>query len=173
MGVAGGEIAIWRREARILLDRKEQFRHGFIEAPSQEMRLAYQRMRRTNAGARTEPQRGLGVLDREVRVAREKPEDTADVPTSRKIRVEREGTIDQRYHCVDVLAEIGQGESGIDNNVRIVTGDFQGSLREIDSLAAVPLGVGARAIYAEPVTAHRGPGEGRPITRIARDRLLQ
>ena len=71
------------------------------------------------------------------------------------------------------LAEIGQGESGIDNNVRIVTSAFQGSLRKIDSLTAVPHGVGARSIYAEPVTAHRGPGESRPIARIARDRLLQ
>jgi hypothetical protein len=46
------------------------------------------------------------------------------VPTARKIRVEREGTIDQRNHCVDILAEIGQGEAGIDNDVRNVTGDF-------------------------------------------------
>jgi hypothetical protein len=71
MGIAGGEIAIRRREARILLHREEQFRHGLIEPPSQEMRLAYQRKRRANAGARTETQRGLGTLDREVGLARE------------------------------------------------------------------------------------------------------
>src|SRR5215831_7855443 len=87
MGVAGGEVAIRRREARILLDREEQFRHGLIEPPSQEMRLAYQRKRRANAGARTEPQRGLGTLDRRVGLAGEKPENAADVPTARKIRV--------------------------------------------------------------------------------------
>ncbi len=57
-------------------------------------------------------------------MARKKPENAADVPTACKIRVQRKGTIDQRNHCVDVLAEIGQGEGGIDNDVRIVAGDF-------------------------------------------------
>jgi hypothetical protein len=37
MGIAGGEISIWYRKARILLDREEQFRHGLIKAPRQEM----------------------------------------------------------------------------------------------------------------------------------------
>ena len=66
-----------------------------------------------------------------------------------------------------------QGEGGIDDDVRIVTGDFQGSPRGIDALAAVFLGVGARSIHDEPVTAHRGPSKSGPIVRIARDRLLQ
>jgi hypothetical protein len=34
MSVAGGEKAMRRREAWILLDREEQLRHGIIEAPS-------------------------------------------------------------------------------------------------------------------------------------------
>ena len=38
MGVAGGEHAIRRREAWILLDRKEQIRQGLIKAPAGEMR---------------------------------------------------------------------------------------------------------------------------------------
>ena len=38
--IAGGEIAVRRREGRIVLDREEQFRYGLIESPSQEMRLA-------------------------------------------------------------------------------------------------------------------------------------
>src|SRR6516165_10064076 len=87
MGIAGGEIAVRRREGRILLDRQEQFWHSFIEPPSQEMRLAYQRKRGANASARTETQRGLGTLDREVGVAREKPQNAADVPPPCKIRV--------------------------------------------------------------------------------------
>jgi|HubBroStandDraft_6_1064221.scaffolds.fasta_scaffold33304_5 hypothetical protein len=124
MGIAGGEIAVRRREARIVLDRQEQFRHGLLEPPSQEMRLAYQRKRSADAGARAEPQRGFGMLDREVGVARKKPENAADMPTPCKIRVQRKGTIDQRNHCADILAEIGQGEGGIDNNLRIVSGYF-------------------------------------------------
>src|SRR5271165_3903051 len=34
MGVAGGEKAIRHREAWILVDREDQFRHGLIEAPT-------------------------------------------------------------------------------------------------------------------------------------------
>ncbi len=37
MGVAGGEISDTVREAWILLDREEQFRHSLIEAPADEM----------------------------------------------------------------------------------------------------------------------------------------
>jgi hypothetical protein len=105
MGIAGGEIAVRRREPRIVLDRQEQFRHGLLEPPSQEMRLAYQRKRSADAGARAEPQRGFGMLDREVGVARKKPENAADMPTPCKIWVQRKGTIDQRNHCADILAD--------------------------------------------------------------------
>ena len=71
--IASGEIAGRRREARIFLDCQKQFLHGLIKPPSQEMRLAYQRKRRADAGARAQSQRDLGMLDREVGVAREKP----------------------------------------------------------------------------------------------------
>jgi hypothetical protein len=70
MGAAGGENAIRLREARIVLDREEQFRHGLVEAPAVEMRLAYYRERRADAGARAEAQRGFDMLDRDVRLTR-------------------------------------------------------------------------------------------------------
>ena len=55
MGIAGGEKAIRHRVARILLDRKKQFRHGLVEAPSREMRRPYDNERRADPGALTEP----------------------------------------------------------------------------------------------------------------------
>src|SRR5712671_3424831 len=70
MGVAGGEKAIRLRVAWILLDREEEFRYCLIEAPSEEMRGAYYRHRRAVAGAGTEPQRGLDMLDRDFGLAR-------------------------------------------------------------------------------------------------------
>ena len=57
--IAGGEKAISHGEARILLDREEQLRHGLIEAPAEEMRRPMYSERRTDAGARAEAQRGL------------------------------------------------------------------------------------------------------------------
>jgi hypothetical protein len=70
MSVAGREKAMRRREAWILLDREEQLRHGIIEAPSEEMRHTYRKERRADAGAGTEAQRGLIMLDRDIGLAR-------------------------------------------------------------------------------------------------------
>ena len=50
MDVAGGEKAIRLRVAWILLDREEEFRHGLIKAPADEMRGAYDKERRADAG---------------------------------------------------------------------------------------------------------------------------
>src|SRR5262249_18626588 len=108
MGVASGENAIRARIARIVLDRDEQFRHRLMETPAVEMRGAYYKERRAAAGTRTEAQRGLDMLDRNVGFARPLPEDAAEVPAAGVVRVERQGTVDQRHHSVDVLAEIRQ-----------------------------------------------------------------
>jgi hypothetical protein len=53
------------------------------------------------------------MLDRVVRLPSPQHEDAADVPAAREARVERQRTADQRYHCADVLAEIGEREGGI------------------------------------------------------------
>jgi hypothetical protein len=83
MGVAGGEIAMRLRVARILLDRKEQFRHCLIELPAEEMRGAYHTERRADPGAGTEAQRGFAMLDRDVQLARAPSEEAAVMPAAR------------------------------------------------------------------------------------------
>src|SRR6516165_349011 len=137
------------------------------------MRGAYFYERRADAGARTEAQRGLDMLDRDVRLAGPMPEDAADVPPTCEIRIEHEGTVDQRDHGADVLAEIGQREGGIRQDTRIVAAHFQRAPCEIDAFQTIRLRIFAPAVYNEPITAKRGPGEGRPVTRIAFDRLLK
>ena len=84
MGVAGGETAMRQREARILLDREEQLRYSLTEAPAGEMRGAYYKDRRADADAGTEAQRGFGMLDRDVGLARPQPECAADKPAARE-----------------------------------------------------------------------------------------
>jgi hypothetical protein len=106
MGLAGGEYAIRHRVAWIVLDREAQLRHGLIEAPSEEMRCAYLKERRADAGAGAEAQRGFEMLDRDVGLARKQSQGAADVPAAREIRVEREGAVSQRHHGTDILAEI-------------------------------------------------------------------
>ena len=84
IGVAGGETAMRQREAWVLLDREEELRHGLTEAPAGEMRGAYYKDRRADADAGTEAQRGFGMLDRDVGLARPQPECAADKPAARE-----------------------------------------------------------------------------------------
>jgi hypothetical protein len=134
MGVAGGENARRVREAWIFLDREEQFRYRLIEAPSEEMRGAYHAELGADARARSEAQRSFGVLDRTVGPARVQTLDAADVPTARIARIECKGTVNQRHHRPDVLAEKGQRAGGSRQYARIVAGHFQGSPRDLDTL---------------------------------------
>src|SRR5215831_2025734 len=172
MGIAGGENAMRVREARILLDCEEQLRHGLIEAPAQEMGLAYYIERRADAGAGTEAQRGLDMLDRNVGLARPSPEDAADKPASSVVRVERQGAVNQCHHGADVLAEIGQRLGGMRQDARLVAGRFQGSPGEVNALQTDCRPVFAPAVMKQPITAIRGPAECGSVTRIALDRLL-
>src|SRR5271167_3283604 len=134
MRVAGGEKAILFRKARILLDREEQFRHRLFEAPAEETRGPYLKKRVADPGAGTESQRGLDMLDCNVRLACISPEDTADVPAIGVVRVERQRTVDQRHHGADVLSKKSEREGGMRQDARVVAGHFQGPPCEIWAL---------------------------------------
>ncbi|HEY2541220.1 MAG TPA: hypothetical protein VGI28_17250 [Stellaceae bacterium] len=90
------------------------------------MREAYLKERRADAGARTEPQRGFEMLDRNVLLARVTPQDAAHEPAAREVRVKRQRAVTQRDHRADVLAEPGQRTGGIHQDARVVAGHFQG-----------------------------------------------
>src|SRR5271156_5616858 len=110
--------------------------------------------------------------NRYVGLARPIPEEATDVPATCEIRVQYEGTINQRHHGADILAEIGQRQGGIHEDTRIVATHLQGSPRETGALEPVPLPVFAPIGKNQPNTADRGPGECGPVTRIALDLLL-
>src|SRR5215469_6464616 len=95
--VTRGENAIRLRERWIFLDREAQFRHGLVEAPAAETSEAHHEEGGADTRARTEPQRDFAMLDRDVGLTRLQPEHTADVPSTRVIRVELQGTIDYRH----------------------------------------------------------------------------
>src|SRR6516162_13519 len=171
MGVAGGEKAIWHREAGILLDSEAQFLHCLIEAPHEKMPRAYDEQRRVaDSDSRTESESRFS--NRNIRLACPTSEDAAKVPAAREIRIERQCAVNQRYHGVDVLSESGQRDSGIRKDARIVTSHCQGSPREIGALQSVRRRIFAHAVIQQSLTADRGPGECRPIMRIVRNRLL-
>ena len=138
MRVAGGEITVWYREAGILLDCEEQVWYGLCETPSKEMRAAYHNERYADAGAWAEPQRRLDVLQGGVGLARPQPEDAADVPTARVVRVVRQGTVDQRQHRANILTQRGERQGGMRQDARVLAGYFQGSPGKINTPSIGP-----------------------------------
>src|SRR5215831_3459822 len=121
MSVAGGEKAIRLGKARILLRREAQFRNSLVETPLQKMRRAYDKERRSDPSPRAEAEGGFYTLDRKVGLTRPKPKDAADVPAACEIRVERQCTLYERHHGVDILAEPGESDGGIGQDSRILS----------------------------------------------------
>src|SRR4029077_13046473 len=144
-------------------------RHRFPEAPSEEMRATYYRERVANAGAGTEAQRRFYMLDRDIGLAGPHPERSADRPAARKTGVEREGAVDQRDHRADILAEIGQRQGSIGRGAWIVASPFESPPGKIGTLHTVRPRIFALPANKQPLMTHRGPGERRPVVRIARD----
>src|ERR1700746_1246330 len=137
MSVAGGEKAIRLRKARILLRREAQFRNSLVEPPREEMRRAYDKERGADASPWAEAEGGFHALDRKVGLARPKPKDAADMPAACEVRVERQCTVYERHHGVDILAEPSESDGGIGQDSRIVTCYLEGSPREISTLQTV------------------------------------
>src|SRR5215469_18311360 len=107
MGVAGGKNAIRLREARIFLDREKKVCRRLTKLPTCEMSVTHHEKCGTDPGAGTEPKRGFSMFDCNVGLTRPQPEETADVPAARIVRVERQRPINQRHHRTKVLAKIG------------------------------------------------------------------
>ena len=74
----------------------------------------------------------------------------------RVVRVERQGTINQRHHGTDILAEISQRVGDMHQDDRVVVSYFQGSPGEISALQAVRRRIFAPVvIYQQKATVRR------------------
>jgi hypothetical protein len=143
MRVAGGEIAIRHRVARMFLDREEQLWHRLIEAPSVERRGAYNKERRADAGAglrRSAPSTCSIAMSGWPAYSLRVPL----MPPAREARVERQCAVEQCNHRADIFAQIGQRGGGIRQDARVVAGDFQGPPCEAGSLQAAAAGSSLR-----------------------------
>jgi hypothetical protein len=76
------------------------------------------------------------MLDREMGLAGKHPENTAQIPAAGEARVERERTVGQPDHGVDILAESRQHEGGVGEDARIVLARPERLPSKIDTLAA-------------------------------------
>src|SRR5215472_4922990 len=130
------------------------------------MGLIDQAQRRTGSLARAQPQRGLGMLDREIMLPRPQPQHATQKPATRETRGKGEGAVDQRHHRIDPLAEIGEYEGGVGEDARIVPSHLERLPGEIDALASGILRRVSPALSDEPHVAHRRQGQSRTAVRI-------
>ena len=106
-------------------------------------------------------------------MARPQPQRPAGGPPAREIRVEHQGTVNQRHHGADVLAKMGQCMGGIRQDARVVAGHLQSSPGETGAFQAIRLHIFAPTVEKQSKTALRCPGECGPVARIAADRLFK
>ena len=111
----------------------------------------------------------MEMLDRNVRLARPQPQDPAQVSAARETWIERQRTVDQCHHGANVLAEIGQRESGMYQDYGIVACDFESTPGQIDALPKIRFAILALVVIKQPMAADRGPGECRSVKWIALD----
>ena len=113
------------------------------------------------------------MADRNFRLPRPQPEPTAYHPTTSKIRIERQGTVNQLDGCIDVFTKITEYVRSPAKNAGVVAGDPKRPPSETDRLAAVQLSVVGPAVDVEILMALRCCRESSAVTRIALNRPLE
>ncbi len=136
------------------------------------MSFADQAQRRTRSLARAQPQRSLGMLDREIVLTGPQPQDTTQKPAAGEARGERQGAVDQRHHGADILAEIGQNKGGVGQDARVVPRHLERLPGKIDRFAG-GLRLFGPALSDEPHLAHRRQGQRRTAVPVDRYRLME
>src|SRR5437016_12929 len=109
------------------------------------------------------------MLDREIGLAGIYPDLAAQVPPAGEARVERERTVDQPDHGLDLLAEIREHEGGVGEDAWVI-------LRSIERLPSEIAGLTAGCLRIFDDEAHvtdRCPSERRSVMPIDRDCLLE
>ena len=173
MGIARGENTVRVRIARIFLNGQEQLRRRFVKLAFEEMGFADQAQGRTHSLEWAQPQRGLGMLDREIVLTGPEPENATQKPAAGEARGEHEGPVDQRHHGTDILAEIGEDKGSVDQDAWVVLRHLESLPGKIYGLAAGGLRLFGPVLSDEPHLTHRRQRQCRTTVPSDRYRLLQ
>lgn len=152
MDIARGENAAGVRIARIFLNRQEQLRRRFVKLAFEEMGFADQAQRRTRALARAQPQRSLGMLDREIVLTAPEPQNATQNQPREKLGVSVSAR-STSHHGADILAENGQNKGGVGQDARVVS-------RHLERLAPVSASINCAVMRTgsqSPVRARHAP----------------
>jgi hypothetical protein len=157
----------------MVLNGQKQLRRRFVKLTFDEIGRAYHRQGRTHALARSQPQRGLDMLDREIGMTGKNPEKSAKKPAEGAARVEGERPVDQRDRRAGIFAEIRQHEGGVGADPRVVFPHLKRLPSEFAGLAAGCPRLFDPTVNDELQVAARRRGKRRPVMPIDRDRLLE
>src|SRR5262245_51514445 len=109
------------------------------------------------------------MLDREIGLAGPDPEKATHIPAAGEGRVERQCSVDQPDHRLDILAEIRQDEGGVDEYARVVLSRLERLPREFDGLATGCLRLFGPAVSDNGHVTERRPGQRGTVMPIDRD----
>src|SRR5712671_2220195 len=168
--VASREKAIGGCPARMLLQRPKQHRSCFLKPPGEEMSDANRHKGPGSASVRAEPQGSLEMADREFRLPCPQSEPAAYHPAAGEAGVKRQSTVNQFDGRIDVLSKVTEYVGSPAQDTRVVARNPKRPSGEIDTLAAVRLGVAGPAVHVEihmAVCRHRESGS---VLRVALDR---
>ena len=117
--VAGSKKAIGHGPGRDLLQRLDQPCCRIAKSPAEEVGHADPSQMPCSTIARVEPQRGLQMGERHIRLASPIPKYTAAIPSVSKARIERERTIDQRQGAINVFAKVAERAGSVAKYARV------------------------------------------------------
>ena len=136
MCVTGGEKAVGRNPAWLLLQRPEQHRPCFLKPPGKEVTHADPHQRRRRRITRIETQRCFEMGDRYIGVSRPQSEPPAPLPAVCEARVDLQRPVDQGYGGVNVLTELTKGISSPGKSARVVVTVAKRLLGTLDAFSA-------------------------------------
>src|SRR5688500_1979646 len=120
---------------------------------------------------RIEADRTSEALDGFLWFAAPYSQESAEIPPRSKVRIERQGTVQQRDATVKIAHQMRQGVSAPSQRHGIVLAELYGAVRKAGSFRDFRLGVGQPATQLAPGIAPRSHGISRCEVGITRDRL--
>src|SRR5208282_2625511 len=111
------------------------------------------------------------MLNREIGITGQIPQNAAQQPTASKARVEGERPFNQSYSDIDVVAQKSDREPGKGEDIGVVRGEPERPASQVETLATVGLPVVCPVVRRKELMTVGSQGEVGAVMRIAFDRL--
>src|SRR5215469_15421391 len=151
MRITGCENPIGHDEIRSLLQRREQLCRGVVEPTIVKESLANPGQIVCQPIAGAQAQKPLEMLQRQIGLAGKKPNQTAQIPTASKTRIESETAVDQLHCDINVLAIVPEHQSNDSKDAGVVGAALERLSGKLDTCVPITLRLCRPAVYLEQV----------------------